>query len=133
VGRPSRTRWRKALPSDHPLARFEAAWSGILDSFDEYRPLWTAMFEALAQVAHSPDLQRFLADAAQHGRQRMAAGRHGEGVPADAERTRARGAFHQALLIGVMAQRLMDPARSPTGHDLGDALRAIVAEVHAAK
>jgi AcrR family transcriptional regulator len=123
----------KEIPSDDPLARFDALWTGIIDSFDAYRPLWVATFEALAQVGHSPDLRGFLADGAQHGRERIAAGFDGKGAPADPDRARTRGAFHQALLLGVMAQRLMDPARAPTGRDLGDALRAIVAEVNAAR
>ena len=39
------------------------------------------------------------------------------------------GSFYQALLTGVMAQWLIDPARAPSGRDLADALRIIVADV----
>ena len=122
---------QRELPADNPLARFEATWSGIIDSFEEHRPLWVALFEALAQVGHSTELRGYLADAAQHGRERIAAGFARAGAAADQEAARSRGAFHQALLIGVMAQRLIDPARAPTGTDLSDALRAIITEASA--
>ena len=122
----------RKIKSARPLARFEAIWTGIADSFDEHRPLWTALFEALAQAGHSSGLRDSLANAMQHGRERIAAGLERNGADATPDRVRTTGAFYQALLIGVMAQRLVDPARAPSGHDLGDALRALVGVVQAA-
>jgi AcrR family transcriptional regulator len=120
----------EATPSDDPLARFDALWTRIVDGFDEHRPLWVALFEAVAQVGHSHELRRFLADAAQHGRERIAT-RNREDAAPDPDSARTVGAFYQALLIGVMAQRLIDPARAPSGHDLAQALRATVTETDA--
>ena len=122
---------QRETPSNDPLARFEAVWTGIIDSFEEHRLLWVALFEALAQVGHSTELRGFLADAAQHGRERIAAGIDRADVAPAPSQARTRGAFHQALLIGVMAQRLTDPARAPTGRDLSDAMRVMIAEVNA--
>jgi hypothetical protein len=39
------------------------------------------------------------------------------------------GSFYLALLPGVMAQWLIDPEHAPSGRDLADALRTIVAVV----
>jgi AcrR family transcriptional regulator len=122
----SRTAVRKA----DPLARFEAIWTRIVESFDAHRPLWTALFEALTQTEHSPEVRKFLADAFHHGRERIAVAFEKSGTPADPTRTRTTGAFFQALMMGVMAQWLVDPTRAPSGRDLRAALRTIVAAVH---
>jgi len=42
------------------------------------------------------------------------------------------GSFYLALLPGVMAQWLIDPEHAPSGRDLADALRIIVADVGSA-
>lgn len=121
------------VPSDDPLARFDAVWTRIIDSFDAHRPLWVALFEALAQVEHAPELRRFLADAMQHGRERIVAAFGEADAAGDPDRARTRGAFHQALLVGVVAQWFVDPARAPSGRDLGAALRDIIAAVDATR
>ncbi|MBX6363068.1 MAG: TetR/AcrR family transcriptional regulator [Gemmatimonadetes bacterium] len=123
----------EGVPSGDPLTRLAAIWTRIIDSFDAHRPLWVAVFEALVQVGHSPELRRYLADAAQHGRERIVA-TFGDGdAAADPDRARTTGAFFQALLLGVMAQWLIDPDRAPSGHDLGAALRTLVASADAAQ
>ena len=122
---------QREIPTGDALARFDAVFAGIIESFDEYRPLWVALFEAVAQVGHSPELRDYLADAARHGRDRIAARFERTETADDPERLHARSAFHQALLIGVVAQRLIDPAGAPSSRDLGNGLRAIVGEMQA--
>jgi hypothetical protein len=39
------------------------------------------------------------------------------------------GSFYLALLPGVMAQWLVDPEHAPSGQDLTDALRTIIADI----
>ncbi len=124
---------KKRIRATDPLARFEVAWKHITDSFDAHRPLWVALFEALAQAEHSPRMRRFLAGAMQHGRERIAASVERVATASNAARARTTGAFFQALMMGVMAQWLVDPARAPSGRDLGAALRAILATVAPAR
>lgn len=117
----------RRLATTDPLAYFEAIWTRIVQTFDAHRPLWVATFEALAQAEHSPRVRRFLADAMQHGRERIVQDFDDADAPRAAARARTVGAFYQALLLGVMAQWLVDPERAPTGRDLGAALRACLA------
>jgi AcrR family transcriptional regulator len=112
------------------LSRFETIWTRIIESYDTHQPLWNAVFEALAQTEHSPETRRVLADALHRGRERIAVTFEEPGTATDPTRTRTTGAFFQALMVGVMAQCLVDPARAPSGRDLATALRAIVAATH---
>jgi AcrR family transcriptional regulator len=123
------TLMRTAVRATDPLSRFEASWTRIIESFDAHRPLWNALFEALTQTEHSPEMRKLLADALHRGRERIAVALEKEGTPADPTRTRTSGAFFQALMIGVMAQWLVDPVRAPSGRDLRAALRTIVTAV----
>src|SRR4051812_42221040 len=56
-----------------PLDRLAASWSGLLDSFDEHRPLLVAFVEALAQAERTPELRAQLAAQYQSIRKQVAA------------------------------------------------------------
>lgn len=110
-----------------PLERFESTWTRVIESFERNRRLLVASFEALLQAVHNPQLRENRATAQEYARlglaglfARIAPGTEGE------ETARAVGSFYLALLTGVMAQWLIDPGRSPSGHDLAVALRTIV-------
>ncbi|MGH3930790.1 MAG: hypothetical protein ACRDTF_12515, partial [Pseudonocardiaceae bacterium] len=45
------------------------------------------------------------------------------------KKAQAVGGFYHALLSGVLVQWLTDPDSAPSGRDLADALRTIVADV----
>jgi AcrR family transcriptional regulator len=120
----------EADPAAAPLERFEATWTRVIDLFARYRPLWTANFELVTQIDHLPEEVRLaLADAQQHGRLGLAALFHDLGPTADERAALVLGSFYQALLLGVMAQWLVAPDRAPSGRDLAEALRTIVADV----
>ncbi|HEU4564235.1 MAG TPA: TetR/AcrR family transcriptional regulator [Gemmatimonadaceae bacterium] len=113
------------LPAKDPVARFEALWTRVIDAFDHHRPLWVATFEALAQAERSPEVRRFVAELMQRGRERLAQALHdGDATADDASRARTVGALQQALMLGVMAQWLVDPERAPTARELATGLRA---------
>jgi len=45
------------------------------------------------------------------------------------DRTQAVGSVHQALLSGVLVQRLTDPDRAPSAADLASGLRVIAGDM----
>lgn len=111
-----------------PLERFEASWARVIASFEAHRQLWVATFEVFAQIEHAPEVRRFLADAIQQGRLGLASLFQGIDAERDERGAWAVGSFYQALLSGVMVQWLADPERAPSGRDLADALRTIMAD-----
>ncbi|WP_275414968.1 TetR/AcrR family transcriptional regulator [Actinoplanes italicus] len=107
-----------------PLERFEAIWDQIIGSFDEYRQLWSATFDVIGQIDHQPKVREYLAlglGEARDGIGRLLAGPD----ETDAVVINEIGALHQALLTGVMAQRLIDPDSAPTASQLARALARI--------
>jgi AcrR family transcriptional regulator len=112
-----------------PMERFEAIWARMIELFDAQRPLWIASFEMLAQLDHAPEVRQAVAEAQQVARLGLAALFHHLDPALDQRSAWVVGSFYLALLPGVMAQWLIDPEHAPSGHDLADALRTIVAEV----
>lgn len=108
-----------------PLERFAATWSRVIGTFETHRGVWVASFEAFAQAQHLPALRERLADAIEQGRTGLAAVL--QGIPEDAPEARAVGSLHLALLDGLMIQWMLDPERAPSGEDLADGLRTILA------
>jgi len=116
-----------------PLERFETVWTRMIEQFPSERQLWLATFEAFAQVDHVPVVQEALADGMEQGREGAVEVFKEVGMfkeTTDEATLRAVGSFYHALVTGVIAQLLVDPEHAPTGKDLADALRAIVATVH---
>lgn len=116
-------------PTAEPLEQFEATWERILASFDTHRQLWAATFEVFAQIDRAPEVRQFLADALQQGRLGLASLFQHIDAGADVRSAWVVGSFYQALLTGVLAQWLADPEHAPSGHDLAEALRTILAAV----
>lgn len=116
-------------PDAPPMERFEAAWTRVVDSLAAHRPLWAAQFEIFAQIDRVPELRAFLADAQQQGRMGLAALLQNIDPEVEEEKARAVGGFYHALLSGVLVQWLTDPERAPSGRDLANALRTILADV----
>lgn len=112
-------------PTLDPVARFEAAWTALLASFESHRPLWVASFEVFAQIERAPEVRRFLAEAIQQGITGLAGLFHGIDSGTEPHLARTVGSFYQALMTGVMAQWMLDPERAPTGRDLAEALRLV--------
>lgn len=108
--------------------RFEAAWSRMIESFTTHRPLWVASIEAALQGEHSAELRQQLAAGQQEGRRGTVAWLQGveESVVTDAT-ARTIGSVQMALISGLMLQWLTDPEHSPSGPEVVEGLRAIVA------
>jgi hypothetical protein len=83
----------------------------------------------LAQVDHAPEVRKAVADAQQQARLGLAALFHHLDPTLDERSAWAVGSFYLALLPGVMAQWLVDPEDAPSGQDLADALRTIIADI----
>ncbi len=115
-------------PGGDPIAQLEGAWSRVIASLNEHRPLWVASFESLLQAERSPALRENLATGHQLARSGLAASllNKDEAVVSE-EEARAVGSFQLALLSGLIVQWLLDPERAPSAHDLGNALRTIAA------
>ncbi|MEV7908008.1 TetR/AcrR family transcriptional regulator, partial [Streptomyces anulatus] len=113
-----------------PAERYQAMWTRLLKSFGPHRKLWLASIEALLQAEHSPDLRRYVAAGQREGRKGLAAIL--EGVEEDTLRestVRTVGSVQLALLSGLMVQALIDPEQTPSGAEVLEGLRAIMARV----
>jgi AcrR family transcriptional regulator len=119
-------------PAATPIERFEATWTRVIESFAAHRQLWVATLEATTQAEHAPEVRAFLADAVQQGRLGLAELFQDIDAAIDPHRAWTAGSFYQALMSGVMVQWLIDPSRAPSGHDLAEALRMLVASVRSA-
>ena len=108
-----------------PVERFEAVWSRVIDSFAEYRRLWSATFDVIGQIDHQPKVREHLAVGLQQARDGLARMFADPGEDLDGTSVREIGNFHQALLTGVMAQHLIDPATAPTARQLANALARV--------
>lgn len=111
-----------------PVERFEAIWTQVVELFATHRAMWAANFEIFAQLDHVPEMRQFFAEALQKARFGLAALFHNIDPSVDEDRARVVGSFYNALLNGVMGQWLIDPEHAPSGRDLADALRAIIAD-----
>ncbi|GAA5764598.1 hypothetical protein Aros01_01075 [Streptosporangium roseum] len=117
-------------PGSSPAEQYEAMWSQMIESFTAHRKLWLASVEALLQAEHSSELREYLAGSQKEGRSGLAAILRG--VPEDElpdSTVRTLGSVQLALLSGVMVQWLTDPGRSPSGPEVLEGLRAIVATI----
>ena len=128
-----RTLASEADPRAVPMERFEATWARVIESFAAHRQLWVATIEATTQAERAPEVRAFLAAALQQGREGLAVLFQGIDAAVDQRSAWTVGSFYQALMTGVMVQWLIDPERAPSGRDLAEALRMILASVRAAE
>ncbi|HEX3365548.1 TetR/AcrR family transcriptional regulator [Phenylobacterium sp.] len=113
-----------------PLAiRFETVWTRILEVATANRQLWAANFEVSPYIDAMPEVREVMAAAQEKAREGLAELFQGAVRPDDPAANRAVGAFHYALMTGVLAQWLIDPERAPSARDLTQALRIIAADV----
>jgi AcrR family transcriptional regulator len=127
----ARTLAADAVADADPVERFEAIWTRVIESFAGQRMLWVASFEMLAQVDQAPEVRSVVANAQERARLGLALLFHRLDPAVDRQTAWAVGSFYLALLPGVMAQWLIDPDHAPSGRDLAEALRTIVADVAA--
>ncbi|MFJ8311143.1 MULTISPECIES: TetR/AcrR family transcriptional regulator [unclassified Streptomyces] len=111
------------LPS---LERFERAWSKVIGSYAESRPVWKLQMEIVSRIDSDPELQQALAGPQLAGRGGLAENLLGLDAKADPERARLAGTFCQALLAGVMVQWMVDPETAPSARDLTEGLKIVM-------
>lgn len=116
-------------PGTDPMRRFADIWTKMIESLGTHRQLWAVTFELLGQLDHSPRIREQLTAGLADARAGLARVFHELDPAADEKRTWAVGSFYQALLTGVMAQWLIDPAHAPSGEDLAGALETITASL----
>jgi AcrR family transcriptional regulator len=118
------------IDSMEPIEQFEWIWTRVIESFETHRPLWVASFEAFVQALHTPDLREQLAAGHEEARFGLAALiQNIDESAVDESTARTVGSFYLALMSGLITQWLLDPQRAPSGSDLTEALRTIVASV----
>jgi len=118
-----------ADPDVTPLQRLEALWTHMVDSFAENRPLWAAQFELVAEGDRNPELHKFFADVQPEAHLGLGRLFHGADAKTGEQTALLVGKLYHAILIGVMAQWIIDPKTAPSGHDLVEALRIVAATV----
>lgn len=125
----------RAMAAAAPVGSIESAvagWAEMVRSFQQQRNLWLASVDAFVQAEHAPELRARLADGQEEGRRGSSAGLLG--VPeseVDDEAVRSVGSVQMALISGIAMQWLIDPERAPSGQDVVNGLRRLVAAIDA--
>ena len=108
-----------------PRERYEAIWGRVVEMFGADRRLRSAQFEVLAQVEHAEDVRQVLAAGQADARPDLGLLFNNIDPESDERQAALVGAFNQALLTGILAQWLIDPATALTGADITEALGVI--------
>ena len=110
-----------------PYEQFVGTWGQIAESLQNprMRALWTAQFEVLSLGGSMPELVADLAKMQGEAREGLAQLFGGVGPDAGPEEVQAIGSLLQAMLLGVVAQRMFDPDSAPSGEELARSLRAL--------
>ncbi|WIM94979.1 TetR/AcrR family transcriptional regulator [Actinoplanes oblitus] len=124
----------KALTADDlddagPLERFQGVWARIIESFRTQRALWAMQLEVVTQSQRQPEIREQLAAGLSEAYLGLAELFDTAPAPATPAERAAVGAFHQALLTGVLTQWLIDPEKAPSAADLTAALRRIAGSI----
>jgi AcrR family transcriptional regulator len=114
-----------AMPD--PFARFEAVWSRVLELFPTYRTLWAAQFEMVVLSDDGSEVREYFKNLQGFAHQGLAETLAGITGEIDDPEVRSVGGLYQALLLGTMAQYLVDPDSAPTAAEYADGLRRIAA------
>jgi AcrR family transcriptional regulator len=112
---------------DNAQERFAETWRLTVDSLSApgVRALWTTQFEVLSLGSHMPELLAELSKLQGEAREGVAYLFGGADPDSDPETVQRVGAFFQALLLGVVALYLFDPAKAPTGEDLASSIQLV--------
>jgi AcrR family transcriptional regulator len=117
-----------------PIERFESIWTRVIESFETHRSLWVASFEGFMAAQRSPELREQLAAGHEQARFGLVAlFQNLEESVVDERLARTVGSFYLALMSGLIVQWLVDPERAPSGSDMAEALRTILASIRGAE
>jgi AcrR family transcriptional regulator len=114
-----------------PNEQFVGTWAQIVDSLENprMRALWAAQFEVLSLGGSMPELVADLAKMQGEAREGLAHLFGGVDPDGDPEEVQAIGSLLQAMLLGVVAQRMFGPDNVPTGEQLAQSLRTLADRV----
>jgi AcrR family transcriptional regulator len=115
-----------------PYEQFVGTWGQIAESLQNprMRALWTAQFEVLSLGGSMPELVADLAKMQGEAREGLAQLFGGVGPGAGPEEVQAIGSLLQAMLLGVVAQRMFDPDSAPSGEELARSLHALADRIN---
>ncbi len=116
-------------PAATPAQRLETLWTHMVESFGENRALWVAQFELIAEGDRNPELQQFFASVQPEAHLGLGQLFHGVDPQTDEKTASLVGRLYHAILIGVMAQWIIDPKTAPSGHDLVEALKLVATAI----
>jgi AcrR family transcriptional regulator len=104
-----------------PEKRRAAIWQRVIASVKANPPLWSVQFELVHEIQRRPELAEHFAGAQIAAREGLASLFEGIDPGKEPERAQRVGARYQALLTGVVAQYLVDPAHAVRAADLATA------------
>jgi AcrR family transcriptional regulator len=107
-----------ALDDANELARLATVTAELPRTFERNRPLARAFIEALAQAEHSDEIRAALAESYEWARQNVVKLLSTISGRAETPQTRVVASVLVAAFDGLLLQWLIDPARTPTGADL---------------
>ncbi|WP_030422194.1 TetR/AcrR family transcriptional regulator [Streptomyces sp. SCSIO 75703] len=111
-----------------PIERFEMVWNHIVELFPARKPLWALSVEVAVHAESLPQMREGLAKAQPFGWSALVALFHGvDESEVDEQMAVTLGRFYAALLNGVMSLWMFSPETAPSGRDLAEAMRAILA------
>jgi AcrR family transcriptional regulator len=107
--------------------RFVETWRLAVETLSSpsSRALWTTQYEVVSLGAHMPEMLKELSKQQGEAREGLAS-LFGYSKPGEVELV---GTFYQALMLGVIALWLFDPAKAPSGEDLAKAIQLISAQL----
>jgi AcrR family transcriptional regulator len=122
-----------ADPNATAQERIEMLLTHMVEPFAGSRPLWLAQFELIAEADRQPELREFFARIQPEAHQGLGElFLYGADPQSDKKTASVVGKLYHAILIGLMAQWLIDPETASTGPELAEALRIVAALVQPA-
>jgi AcrR family transcriptional regulator len=118
-----------SAPGTSAGERFTQNWERVIETFTTDRELWRIQFDMLGAMDRNPRLKEFLSGSNRDARLALVAmfgDPRGADAPADDEAERL-GSFYQALLAGLSAQYLLNPATALSARDLARVLTSVAA------
>lgn len=114
-------------PDAGALERFHATWTRVIELFERHRPLLAATFEVFPLIERFPEFRAFYSEATRQARTGMAGlFLNVDDDEVDEHTARTVGSVYYAMLIGVMAQWMVDPENAPSADDLTTGLQALL-------
>jgi AcrR family transcriptional regulator len=98
--------------------RFRSVWTTVLEAMESDPKLALASFENFTHSARQPELGAIVAEGQQQGRIAFGEDFSDPRQPADAKTRQAIGSVMLAITSGLIAQKLIDPIRSPSADDV---------------